>query len=538
MIRSLTRVARALQRVGIVGSLMALAAAPAWAMATSTPAAAASYPTSHTLNLSFLQDPGQPPDPDVYYAGEGLLLVRNLYQGLLTYKPNTAKRVLEPLLATSWSVSKDGLTYTLQLRHNVLFHDGTPFTSAAIEPDFARMAAVNGGDAYMVSDVASVSAPSTYTVVITLKKRNTAFLDYLASPYGPAMLSPTALAANAGSDNAQTYLETHDIGTGPYTLTESKVGVMYQMKAFPQYWGHKPYYTTVNIPVIDDLSTEEVQFNDGHLAAILHDMTTSVIAQYKSKPGVKFYALPTLQSETAYVNENKGFTTTQSNRMALLQAINVPSLVAGVFPGRASVPKQAGPAHMLPSQYGKQDITYDPSKLKHVVSKLSSGDKNFTVGYDTGSPDDQLLAEDIGAELHADGLNTKVVGYQTSEIYGWVGDTSAAKGPSTPNMLIDYFWPDTYNTYTWTHITYDPTGGLQYLSCNVPGVANLNSKAVATGSDHVYNQAVELAVHSGCWLNLANKDDAMVAQSWLKGVPQAHLVTDPETLQLDGLHPG
>jgi len=83
-------------------------------------------------------------------------LTRNLYQGLLQFKSDTAKRVLQPELATSWSVSPNGLSYTLHLRHGVVFHDGTPFTSAAIAPDFARRAAVAGGPAYMVSDVASV----------------------------------------------------------------------------------------------------------------------------------------------------------------------------------------------------------------------------------------------------------------------------------------------------------------------------------------------------------------------------------------------
>ena len=312
-------------------------ATPLVSWATASPAGAASYPTSHTLTLSFLQDPGQPPDPDVYYAGSGLLLTRNMYQGLLTYKAGTAARVLEPELATSWTVSANKLVYTLQLRQGVVFHDGTPFTSAAIAPDFARRTAVNGGPAYQVADVASVQAPSPYTVVITLKTPNTAFLDYLASPYGPAMESPTALAANAGSDNDQTYLETHDIGTGPYTLTEAKVGVMYQMKAFPQYWGPKPYYTTINLPVIDNLSTEEIEFNDGQLDAILNNLTTSAVAQYSKSSTASVYNLPTLQAETAYVNENKGFLTTTKNRLDLLEAINAKALVAGVFPGRAVI---------------------------------------------------------------------------------------------------------------------------------------------------------------------------------------------------------
>jgi len=60
-------------------------------------------PADKTLHLSFLQDPGQPPDPDVFYAGQGLLLTTNLYDGLLMYKPGTATPTLEPALATKWS---------------------------------------------------------------------------------------------------------------------------------------------------------------------------------------------------------------------------------------------------------------------------------------------------------------------------------------------------------------------------------------------------------------------------------------------------
>jgi peptide/nickel transport system substrate-binding protein len=526
-------------RLGLASAALALVgAAPVVSVATSAPADAASFPTSHTLNLSFLEDPGQPPDPDVYYAGEGLLLTRNLYQGLLQYKSGTDKRVLQPQLATSWTVSKNGLVYTLKLRHGVVFHDGTPFTSAAVEPAFTRRAAVGGGPAYMVSDVASVQAPDPYTVVINLTTPNSAFLDYLAAPYGPVMESPTALAANAGTDHDQTYLETHDIGTGPYTLTQSKVGVSYQMKAFSQYWGPKPYYTTINMPVIDNLSTEEIEFNDGQIDAILHDLTTSAVAQYTANKKFSVYNLPTLESETAYLNENKGFLTSKAARVDLTEAINAKALVAGVFPGRATLPKQAGPNGLLPAAYGKQNIPYDPSKLEKLVKKLPSSKRAFTVGYDTGAPDDQLLAEDIGAELQADGLSTKVVGYQTSEIYASVGSVTTAAQASQPNMLIDYFWPDTYNPYTWTHINFDPSGGLEYMSCNVPGEAALDNQAVQTGSNSAYNKVVANAVGSGCWYNIADKDDTMVAQPWLKGIPQAHIVADPEMLELAGLHPG
>ena len=104
---------------------------------------------------------------------------------------------------------------------------------------------------------------------------------------------------------------------------------------------------------------------------------------------------------------------------------------------------------------------------------------------------------------------------------------------------MDYFWPDTYNTYTWTHISFDATGGLQYQNCDsVPNEASLDTQAVTTGSLADYNKVIENAVDTGCWLNIADKKDAMVAQPWLKGIPQAHIVADPEMLYLAVLHPG
>jgi peptide/nickel transport system substrate-binding protein len=359
--------ARTFRRLVPTVPVVLVAALVAACGSSGSSSSASSVPTSHTLQLSFLQDPGQPPDPDVYYAGEGLLLTRNLYEGLVKYQPGTASRVIVPSLASSWAESNGGLTYTFQLRQGVQFHDGTPFNSASIEPSFKRRTAVNGGPAYMVAGVASVQTPSSYTAVINLTTPNTAFLDYLASSYGPMMESPTALAANAGSDNDQTYLQTHDAGTGPYTLTQAKVGVSYQMQAYPNYWGKKSYYTTVNIPVIDNLSAQEIQFNSGQLAGILHDLTAPAVAQYRGSSTASFYSLPVIEEEGVYVNENTGFLTSRAARQALLQAVNSKSIVAGVFPNRATLPSQASPKGLLPEGIGKQNITYDPTMRAHIV---------------------------------------------------------------------------------------------------------------------------------------------------------------------------
>lgn len=489
-------------------------------------------PTDHVLHLSFLQDPGQPPDPDVFYAGQGLLLTTNLYEGLLTYQPGTADAKLTGLLATDWKVEGNKV-FTLHLRHGVFFHDGTPFTSAAVKPSFDRMTAVQGGPSYMVSDVSAVATPDPYTVVITLKQPNASFLGYLASSYGPRMKSPTALAAHAGKDHAQTYLQTHDVGTGAYTLTKSQVGTGYQLTAFGKYWGTKPYFTTVEIPVETDSSAQQLLFDKGELSMIMHDLTASATKAYLKKDTVKTYSLPTQDSDYLYVNPHNGFLTSKANRVALEKAINIQQIYQAVFVGRAKIAQQAYPEHMMPDGTAQQAIPYDPSALQKVMSSLPSNQRQITIGYDSSSPDNQLVANLMSAQFASAGLTAKVQAYPTAQIFGWPADLKGS-----PDLLLSLGWPDAPPPYTWAHISWDPGAGLNYLQCTDPQITKLLAQGNKTGDNAIFSQAGELAVASGCWYNLVNQDDFMVAQPWLKGVEQAHKVTSPFTLDLAKLTVG
>jgi peptide/nickel transport system substrate-binding protein len=490
-------------------------------------------PTDHVLHVSFLQDPGQPPDPDIYYAGEGLLLTTNTYEGLLQYQAGIDTPKIAPLLATSWTASPDNKVYTFQLRQGVFFHDGTPFTSAAVKASFDRRLAVNQGPAYMVSDIDSVTTQGDSGVTITLKDSNSAFLDYLASAYGPKMMSPTALKEQAGSDNAQTYLRTHDVGTGPYMLTDASVGSHYAMKAFDKYWGPKPYFTSVDIPVLTDLSTQQLQFDKGQIAVIMHDLSASATQSYLKNSNVKTYSMPTLISDYVYVNPNSGFLTTQSNRMALLQAIDVKTIFNQVFSGRATIADQAYPAHMMPAGDAKQNIPYQSSALQNLVKTLPADQKTITIGYDSSQADNQLVANLVSAQLLSLGLTAKVQSYPTSQIFGWVSDAKGA-----PDVLLSTGWPDAAPPYTWAHISFDPDGGLNYLHCSDQQITNMLPDGLHTGSAQTLSKIGELSSQTGCWDNLVDENDFMVAQPWLKGVAQSHVITVPMSLNLAGLSVG
>jgi peptide/nickel transport system substrate-binding protein len=491
-------------------------------------------PTDKVLHLSFLQDPGQPPDPDIYYAGQGLLLTTNTYEGLLQYKAGTDKAELEPLLATEWTASADNKVFTFKLREGVKFHDGTPFTSAAVKASFDRRAAVNQGPAYMVTDIESVTTQGDYGVTITLKAPNSAFLDYLACPYGPRMMSPEGLKKNAGSDNAQTYLTTHDLGTGPYTLTDAQVGSHYGLAAFGDYWGPKPYFEKVELPVITDVSAQQLQFNNGQIAAILHDLPSSAVGQYLNDAKYSHYSLPSMMSNYLYINPRKGMMTDAKNRTAVMQAVDVDELVKQTYFGRGAKADQIYPSNMMAAQFGKQSVPHDPSVLTALAAGLPPDQKAVTIAYDSSNPDNQLISNLVQTQLAAAGLNAKVQAYPTSEIYGWIG----GDGQSAPEIMAYLGWPDAPSPYTWGHISWDADGGLNFFGCSAPPVTAALAKGLPTGSDADFSTAGVEAVNTGCWLNIANVDDFMVAQPWLKGVEQSHVVTNPNTLRLASLSVG
>ncbi|NMM88797.1 ABC transporter substrate-binding protein [Rhodococcus sp. SRB_17] len=511
--------------IAAVAVISAVALTAAGCGGSSGSATASKPSTDHVLRLSFLQDPGQPPDPDIFYSGQGLVLTQNTYEGLLRYKPGTETPTLEPLLATEWTASPDNKVFTFALREGVTFHDGTPFTSAAIKTSFDRRLAVNQGPAYMVSDVESVTTDGDFAATITLTEPNSAFLAYLASPYGPRMMSPTALAANAGTDNAQTYLTTNDVGTGPYSLDRAEVGSHYSLAAYDGYWGEKPYFTQVELPVITDASSQQLQFNNGELDAITYGVPSSAVQSYIDGGVFSTQSLPTMMSDYMYVNPNKGMFTDQAVRRAFLQSVDTDALAKQAYFGRGEAAEQVYPPNMMAAEFAQQNITHDPTVLENLVSSMPADKKSIVIGYDSSSSDNQLAANLLSANLSQIGVTASVQSFPTAQIFEWAGDPGAG-----PDVLLNLGWPDAPPPYTWGHISFDQGAGLNYLNCSSPEVSALLAEGLTTGSDQTFSDAAVKASETGCWMNLVDVSDFIVAQPWLKGIEESHMVSAPTSL--------
>ncbi len=512
---SIPRIRRAWQ-LATVALAMTLGAAACAGDGSGDTGSGGEPPTDGVLTVGLLGDIGQPPDPDIYYANNGTAIMINAYEGLVQYQNHTDQVKIAPRLATSWTASPDHTVYTFHLRHGVTFHDGTPFTSAAIEPSFKRRLAVKGGAAYMVEGVKSVGTPDPYTAVITLDKPNSAFLSYLASPFGPKMESPAALAKYAGADHAQKYLGSHDIGTGPYRLTSAVSGTKYVLTRYKGYWGPKSPFTTVNLPVYSSVAPLQLALDNGDVSAVVAALPSSSLSHYASDPNVRNYFLPTLQSSLLTLNPSKSFFATRQARTAFLSSVDQRKLVSQVLGKRSSVATTLYAKGMIPGGADKQDIAFDPSVMAAYAKTLPSGTA-MTIGYANGNPNAQNMAEILVAQMQAIGIRATAQGYDTATVFSW--PQQPKKGPDA--FVDGNNGPDGGDPYMWGHVFWDASGGIDYFACELPQVNAELDQAVGTGDTALYVRAAQRYSANGCYMNLSYNDDWVVARKWLTGVPQS-----------------
>ena len=117
-------------------------------------------------------------DPATEYS-DGIIAMSEMYETLTRY--DSATHTVKPLLATSWSSSANGLTWTFHLRQGVHFHTGRLMTAQAAAAAILRTEKLGGGAAYVWDAVKSISTPSMYTMVFHLKYPSPLDLEASAS---------------------------------------------------------------------------------------------------------------------------------------------------------------------------------------------------------------------------------------------------------------------------------------------------------------------------------------------------------------------
>ncbi len=175
----------------------------------------------------------------------------------LLYKLDPAdnvSKVVADAAADMPQISADKLTWTIKLRTDVKFHDGTALTSEDVKATYDKIikppTGVTSPRQGVYAAVESVTAPSPDTVVFKLKYASGSFQTALASPWN-------YLYSAAKLKTDPKFYEKNVMGTGPFTFVEYQKGSHWAGKKNPNYFiKGKPYLDSFKAIFITDASRQ------------------------------------------------------------------------------------------------------------------------------------------------------------------------------------------------------------------------------------------------------------------------------------------
>ena len=337
----------------------------------------------------------------------------NLFETLV--KLDEAGRI-QPLLAKSWTISPDGLTYTFSLQRGAKFHDGATFTSADVKFSFdrARAATSTNAQKQIFAPIEAIETPDPATAVIRLKQPSGNFL-YFLSWGDSSIVSPATAEANRANP----------VGTGPFRFKSWARGDRVELVRSPEYWGEAPKLESVTFRFIGDPQAQVAALRAGDIDAFPNLAAPELFADLKSDKRFIAIAGNTEGEIVAGMNNAKKPFDDQRVRRALMHAIDRKALVEGAYSG---IGQPIG-SHFSPNHPAFADMTgviaHDPAKAKALLKEA---------GYDKGlsftikSPQMAYAArssELIAAMLEEVGVEAKIV--PTEFPAKWIEDVFKAK---------------------------------------------------------------------------------------------------------------
>ena len=345
-----------------------------------------------------------------------------------------------PWLATSWEWGPNNLYITFNLRKNVKFHDGTPFTAEAVKLSGDLGMADNGAyaqtwDRWEVID--------DNTVRLYLKFYQNDFWGNLMG-INMCFFSPTAYKAN-GVD----WMKEHPIGTEPFTFSSFEKDVTMKFLANKDYWQPgKPYLAEIDfITVKENLTAQaNMQAGEGDVWALqqgktLADMQNLGFVIVKDFGGSDFLMFDTI---------NEGSVTNDVRvREAIEYAIDKDAMVKTLgYGGFLMKTNQWSPPTNPSFNPNLPSRDYNPAKARQLL--IDAGFPNgcplhiITIGAEPEILAVQQYLEAVGFKVELESVdNAKFWNYCMTS---WTGimNVGYAVGFNFPAALIGYFGPNRF----------------------------------------------------------------------------------------------
>jgi len=370
---------------------------------------------------------------------EGNLIGSSIYDTLMTFDED---RNLVPRLAESMTPNDDGTVWTITLRPNVTFHDGTPFDGEAVKANIeARKAVAITGTALAPIEEVVVVDPLTVEV-----RMNTPWFgyDYTVAAQGGYMVAPSVIGTDGAMQRA--------VGTGPFMLEGTwSPGTPVEVTRYDDYWGDRPHLDGIRFQTLVDQTSRKATLESGGVDLIF-TQDPGAVQEFRSKNG--YVQVEDFAAEETFVMLNVAeppFDNINA-RQALAYATDRDAINAAVG---GNIQKVADQPYTEDELYHVADSgypTYDPSAAEDAIQRYldDTGESTLSFTLSTPSSNQQKSeAELLQAQWAAVGIQADL---NQAEQATFLADTFGGNFQAAMFRNFAYVNPD--SNYIFWHSSY------------------------------------------------------------------------------------
>lgn len=318
-------------------------------------------------------------DPHRAFCDTCQIFVSSVYETLVGLGPDNKSIV--PGIAESWEIADDQTVFTFHLNPKAVFADGSPVEAADVKWSLERLKHIKASPSFFVEGVSDIGVPDARTVVITMAKSNSEFINILTAPYTGVVNSDMAMqigATSAGDaaekDGAENWFLTHSAGSGPYVLGGYRPDEELRLKRNESYWKGPTAVGEVVFRQTKDAVAQAQLLESG--AADIAMQLDAQTAQTLTDPGIVVHSIPSYNF--IYVGFGAGAPSpvklTPKVRAALAYALDYEGLIDFTV-GEGNGKPQAAP---IPNGFpGTADLplpTRDLAKARALLAEEGHAD--------------------------------------------------------------------------------------------------------------------------------------------------------------------
>lgn len=393
-------------------------------------------------------------DPTDLNDSVSLSASRLFFQGLYGFDRDLK---LVPVLAEKTDVNADSTQYTVHLRRDVKFHDGTPFNAEAVKINYDRLRdpANHLKRQSLLEAIDKVEVIDDFTIRLVLKAPSGVLLNYLAHT-GASILSPKAIA-QYGKEVSR-----HPVGTGPFVFTSWATD---NLKA-----ARNPDYWRKGLPRADGVTIRSVGESGARLALLrsgeaqfIFPLPQETVQVVEKDSRLAIDKTPSIVTQYVALNTQKKPFDDVRVRQALNYAIDKTAFIKVVYNG-FGIPQDAPVAPGI-AFYSKQGVwPYDPAKAKQLLAEAGYPDGFETEIWNFSNTLNNRASQFLQQQLAAVGVKVKLnpleAGVATTRLWGaktpeeaevrmffgsWAPSTGDADWALRPLLSSRSFPPALYN---------------------------------------------------------------------------------------------